>query len=267
VIGAPFETRLERLELKYLIDEPAAARVRRAILPYCRPDPHGASPKGAGAIRGYPVLSLYLDTPGLAFYRAKERGDPERMKLRLRRYRGLEGFYLEEKLRSADVVAKTRALATGGALRDACHGLAKLHRDTPEARRFAERFACLVLATGAEPALRVRYEREAYTSDVDAYARITFDRDVEFQRAAEWELEGDARGWCDLESFLVAGAPRPLVILEIKCATQVPAWLVDAIRGCELRRDSASKYSLGISLTRRLDGAPAGSQRSRGVFR
>jgi hypothetical protein len=269
VIDAPFETRFERLELKYLIDEPTAARVRRALRPYCRPDPYGAAPRGAGtsASRGYPVLSLYLDTPGLAFHRAKQRGDPERRKLRLRRYRGLDGFCLEEKLRSADVVQKTRALATGGPLREACHGLAKLHRETPQSRRFAERFAYLVLSLGAEPTLRVRYEREAYTSEVDAYARLTFDRNVEFQRAAEWDLEGDARGWCDLESFLVGDAPRPLVILEVKCATAIPAWLVDVIRSCDLRRDSVSKYSLGVSLTRRLDGAPSGPERSRGVLR
>ena len=269
MIGAPFETRLERLELKYLVDEPTAARVRRAILPYCRPDAHNARPMGAGraASRGYPVLSLYLDTPGLAFHRAKERGDPERMKLRIRRYRGQDGFYLEQKLRSADVVQKTRALVAGGGLRDSAQGQAKLHRDTPDARRFVEHFGCLVLSTGAEPTLRVRYAREAYESEVDAYARVTFDRDVEFQRTAEWELDGDPRGWFDLESSLAAGAPRPLVILEVKCATSIPAWLHDVIRSCDLRRDSVSKYSLGIYLTRRLDGAPWGSERSRGVFR
>ncbi len=269
MIGAPFETRFERLEFKYLVDESTAAAVRRAILPYCRPDPYGVSANGTGAsaTRGYPVLSLYLDTPGLAFYRAKERGDAERMKLRIRRYRGLDGFCLEEKRRSADVVQKTRALVAEGPLRDSCHGLAKLHRDAPDARRFVERFARLVLATGAEPALRVRYEREAYASEVDAHARLTFDRDVAFQRVAAWELDGGPRAWCDLESFLVAGAPRPLVILEIKCATLVPGWLPDVIRSCDLRRASVSKYSLGISLTRRLDGAPSQSERSRGVLR
>jgi hypothetical protein len=265
VNGAPFETRFERLELKYVIDEPRAARVQQAIRPYCRPDPHSAAANGAS--RGYPILSLYLDSPGLAFYRAKERGDPERMKLRIRRYRGLQGFWLEEKRRSADVVRKTRALVSGGALRDAAWGEGKLHQDAPDARRFAESFASRVLATGAEPALRVRYRREAWTSDVDAYARVTFDRDVEFQRATEWELEAEGRGWCDLESFLVAEAPRPLVILELKCETRVPAWLLDVIRSCDLRRDSVSKYSLGISLTRRLEGAPSRSERSRGVFR
>lgn len=269
MIGASFETRFERLELKYLIGEPEAARVRRAILPYCRPDPHGVRPSGArsAATRGYPVLSLYLDSPGLACFHAKERGDPERTKLRIRRYRGQGGFYLERKRRSADVVEKTRALVAGGAIRDAAHGRAKLDRGAPEARRFAEGFAHLALAMGAEPALRVRYRREAYTSDVDAYARVTFDRDVEFQRTSAWELDGEPDGWCDLESSLVAGAPRPLVILEIKCATRVPAWLLDAIRSCELRRASVSKYSLGVSLTHRLDGAPWSAARSRGIFR
>jgi hypothetical protein len=261
---APFESRFERLELKYLVDEGTAARVRRATLAYCRPDRHNGS---EAATRGYPILSLYLDTPSLAFHRAKERGDPERMKLRIRRYRGLDACWLELKRRSADVVEKTRARVAGGRLRDSACGLAKLPEHAPDAQRFVERFARLVLSTGAEPTLLVRYQREAYTSEVDAYARVTFDRNLEFQRWAEWALEGDPDGWCDLESFLVGGAPRPLVVLEIKCTTSIPAWLVDVIRSNDLRRDSVSKYSLGIYLTRRLEGAAAGPPRARGVLR
>jgi hypothetical protein len=259
-----FDSRLERLELKYLVDEATAARVRRQIAPWCGPDPHAASAGGAGS---YPITSLYLDTPALAFHRAKERGDPERFKLRVRRYRGLAAHCLELKRRSSDVVEKTRALVDCEGLREAAHGLGKPRDDTPEARRFVERYAGLMLATGAEPALLVRYDREAWTSEVDSYARVTFDGHLEFQRCCEWTLEGRPDAWCELEDSLVEGAPRPLVVLEIKCGTRVPAWLVDVIRGNELRRDSVSKYSIGIYLTRRLQGGTRGQERARGVFR
>jgi hypothetical protein len=265
VTGAPFESRFERLELKYVIDEGTAGRVRRAIEPYCTPDAHNRS--AGSTAPGYPVRSLYLDTPSLAFHHAKARGEPERFKLRMRRYRGLEAVSQELKRRSSDVVEKTRVLFCPDELRDAAHGLAKPLEDTPEARRLAARFARLTLSTGAEPSLLVRYDREAYSSEVDTYARVTFDRNIEFQRTAAWSLDDAPGAWESLEMHARADVQRPMVVLELKCTTSVPAWLVDVIRQHELRRDSVSKYSLGIYLTRRIEGIGCGQERARGMLR
>ena len=267
-----FETRFERLELKYLIDEGTAARVRRALEPWCRPDAHNLGPASrrpawTGAGPGYQIRSLYLDTPSLAFHRAKGRGDPERFKLRIRGYSGSEGPVLELKRRSADVVEKTRAAIEPGSLRAAAHGGAKLAEETPEARAFVERYARLVLTTGAEPTLLVSYDREAFTSEVDDYARITFDRNLAFQRTRRWQLDGEAAAWGELESHAAAAVPRPLVLLELKCVLSVPHWITDLIRSHDLRRDSVSKYSLGIYVTRRLEGASELQKRARGILR
>ena len=70
----------ERLELKFLIDEVTADRVRRAIASVCSPDRHGSTQRRTGSY-GYVINSLYLDSHGLAFHEAKERGDPDRVKL------------------------------------------------------------------------------------------------------------------------------------------------------------------------------------------
>ena len=48
-----FESRFERLELKYLIDEATAQQVRRDIEPFCRPDIH--NPRSPAGRRGYEV--------------------------------------------------------------------------------------------------------------------------------------------------------------------------------------------------------------------
>ena len=252
-----------RLEFKYLIGEGTAARVRRQIAPYCRSDEHSAS--GGGAC-GYAVRSLYLDTPSLAFHRAKEDGRPDRFKLRVRGYQG-EGFWLEQKQRSADIVHKARAHFYQQSLRDAALGDAKASDDDVVSHRFGERFARLVCETGALPTLLVRYSREAFVSEVDAYARVTFDRDIEFQRTDRWALEGDDRAWDPLESHLAADAPRPPIVMEIKCELAVPGWLVDMVRRNDLRRVSISKYSLGIYASRRLEGREPMSERARGILR
>ena len=264
-----YQHQLERLELKYLIDSRAAARIRRAVEPYCRADAHqpGSDEPDPPGSPGYRVESLYLDTPSLAFHRAKERGDPERLKVRIRRYGSRGRPFLEIKRRSADVIEKTRLAVEHGELRDCAHGCAKLQEETPEARRFLDRYARLVLSSGAGPTLLVRYDREAYTSEVDGYGRVTLDRNVAFQRTDTWTLEGEPDAWLQLESSLAPGVPRPLVVLEIKCQVAVPAWVVDVIRRHELKRDSVSKYSLGIYLTLRRDAIACGQERARGVLR
>ncbi len=263
-----YRHRLERLELKYLIDTRTAARVRRAVEPYCRADVNqpGDDDLEISDSPGYRAQTLYLDTPSLAFHRAKERGDPERLKVRIRRYGNRRRRFLELKRRSADVIEKTRLAVGPGGLRDCAHGFAKLQQETPEARRFLDRYARVVLSSGAGPTLLVRYDREAYTSVVDGYARVTFDRNIAFQRTGAWTLDGEPDAWLDLESSLADGVPRPLVVLEIKCELSVPSWVVDVIRRHDLTRSSVSKYSLGIYLTLRRDAIGYGQERARGVL-
>ena len=261
VVGVPSG----RLELKYLIGERTASRVRAQIAPYCRSDEHALDTGSSG--RGYRVHSLYLDTPSLAFHRAKEQGSADRFKLRLRSYRRGSGFWLEYKRRHREIVRKSRVRFDDQPLRDAARGRAKLTQDDVSARNSAELFARLVCETGAAPTLLVRYDREAFVSDVDSYARVTFDRDIHFQRTNRWTLEGDANAWHDLQASVVADAPRPLVVMEIKCELAVPQWLVDVVRSNELRRNSVSKYSLGIYASRSLHGEERLVERSRGILR
>jgi hypothetical protein len=256
---------IERFELKYLIDEAAASKVRRQIAPYCRPDVHATTDTGA-PVRSYAIRSLYLDTPSLAFHRAKEQGASERHKLRIRGYADGRAA-LEIKQRSRDTVSKRRVFVDRTALREAALGGLAPETLGPQERDFLDHFAWRVLSTGAEPKLLVAYDREAWSSRVDHYARVTFDRNVRFQQTDDWSLEPPRERWERLEEFMVADAPRPAVILELKCENAVPHWLLDVIRRNALRRQSVSKYSLGIYLSRRLDGHAPTGERARGFFR
>jgi hypothetical protein len=95
---------------------------------------------------------------------------------------------------------------------------------------------------------------------------VTLDRDLAFQRTAAWTLQGEADDWRDLDHHLVPGAPQPLVVLELKCETAVPHWILDLIRRNGLHRRSFSKYSMGIHLTEWLGGAPLDGRSLRGVL-
>jgi len=263
-----FETRFQRLELKYVIDDSTAAQIRRELEPYCREDEHNASPCDlSSAPPGYLVQSLYLDSPSLAFHRAKQRGDAERFKLRVRGYSGREFVAMEHKRRSSDIIEKTRVIVDPDQIEAAALGFGKPLDDGPEARQLLGRFAHLVVSAGAAPTLLIRYWREAYTSRVDDYARVTFDRRVAVQRTRAWDHEGDPARWCELEHHLSAGAPRPIVILELKCRSRVPHWISDLVRRYALRRRSFSKYSIGIHLTASLNGSAGLMPRCGGVLR
>jgi SPX domain protein involved in polyphosphate accumulation len=257
-----FQNRMERLELKYVIDEATAARVVRQIAPYAEGDSYNL-----GSERfGYSIQTLYLDSPSLAFHRAKESGASERLKLRLRGYEATRTNILELKQRSGDVIHKTRAVIEGEDLEAAAHGYAKLASETPEGRAFADEFARHTLASGAGPAMLIRYDREAYHSVTDDYARVTFDREIRFQRTIAWKLRGDEDRWHRLDDHLVAGAPNPLVVLELKCGTSVPHWMLGLVQRNDLQRRSFSKYSIGIHLTNWLAGAPPGGRATRGLL-
>jgi hypothetical protein len=264
-----FETHFQRLELKYVIDEPTAVRIRRDLGSYCRMDEYcAAGPGGAlGAVpHSYLVHTLYLDTPSLAFHRAKERGEPERFKLRFRGYSARGATAFELKRRSHDVIDKTRAMVEPGGIEAAARGFGKPLDDRPEARHFLSRFSRLVAETGAGPSLLVRYWREAYASRVDPYARVTFDRRVAVQRTSAWDHRGHGDRWCELEHHLSDRAPRPFVILEFKCPLRVPSWVLDLIQRYDLRRRSVSKYSIGIYMTGLRTGGPSLVRRCGGVL-
>lgn len=264
-----YETRFQRLELKYVIDEPTAVRIRRDLAAYCELDAHCAAPMhGAvgGAPNSYLVNTLYLDTPSLAFHRAKERGEPDRFKLRVRRYTGRGPISVELKRRSRDIIDKTRTMVEPDGIEAAASGCGKPVEDDTQGQRFLRQFSRLVATTGANPTLLVRYWREAHASRVDSYARVTFDRRVAMQRTRDWNARGEPALWSELDRHLSSKAPRPFVVLEFKCGLRVPEWITDLIRRYDLWRCSFSKYSIGIYLTDRRVGAASRVQRCGGVL-
>jgi SPX domain protein involved in polyphosphate accumulation len=252
---AGFEGRFERLELKYVIDEFTADRVRSRIQAYCRHDPHNDLSRGrAGDDRGrnhpgYEVRSLYLDSPGLALFRAKERGDAERVKLRVRTY-GDSSMdpVLEIKRRVSDVVSKTRAKIDRAQVERIARGYLPASSDA-EVESFLNDFAINATRLGAQPTLSVRYDREAYSSEVDTYARVTFDRQIAARRTESWNLDDAWDDWCYFDDHRVPSLRPNNVVLELKCESFIPCWITDLIRSEALKRQSFSKYGIGVYLT------------------
>src|SRR5438477_6553001 len=102
-----------RFELKYLIRENTAERVRDFVRCYLNMDEFGVGKPNFS----YPVHSLYLDSDSLEIYWRTVNGDKNRYKLRLRYYSDnpQTPVFFEIKRRMKDVILKVR----GGVKHDA----------------------------------------------------------------------------------------------------------------------------------------------------
>jgi hypothetical protein len=230
------QVEFERLELKYLLDEATAESVRRAILPFCVPDPHNGR-----FGRGYWISSLYFDSPRLACFRANERADGDRFKLRARIYELGGDVHLEIKRKRGDVVRKSRVIVRDTDWVDATHGFGRPRYEGPKQERTLESFAQLLAQYGAEPQVIIEYEREAYISPRGEYARVSFDRKISYFSTREHSF---VSGRAERRALSLGEASRSApVVLELKCETQIPPFMVDVIRSHELHRVGLSKYT------------------------
>ena len=182
------------------------------------------------------------------------RGDAERLKLRIRTYSKKSPALLEVKRRISDVIDKTRVAVDRKQAEEAVAGLAAPLEKGLQARRSLDEFSRIAAESGAGPSLYVHYQREAYTSLVDDYARVCFDRCIGAQRTESWDLDPDPCGWCEFDHYRQPELADRSVVLELKCQSTIPPWLSDLVRRHSLHRTSFSKYSTGIYLTRRING-------------
>lgn len=229
-----------RCELKYLVPERIAQAVREAAAPHMQPDEHSQT----RPLDGYPVCSLYLDSPDWLLFRHTVEGRRQRFKLRVRLYDDQPGspVFCEIKHRHGQVVVKQRVLVPRAAVDDAllgrvcefseCSGTGRAE-DADSAAVWRE-FWRLRDQIAASPKLYVIYKREAYLGRQDNHARVTFDR----QLLGSPCIPGEP-----LQVPTTGAAPAVSgVVLELKFDERYPYWMHQLIQRFQLERASMPKY-------------------------
>lgn len=228
--------RNSRYELKYLIDEQQASRIRLFIRSHLVPDSH-ADPR---QLHGYPVHSLYLDSPSLELLRSSQEGLRNRFKLRLRFYDDdpQHPVFLEIKRRLDGVITKQRAKVARGGLELllAQRRLERAERgdDGPEAVAAHREFCDRCRQLGARGIVYVSYLREAYVGRNDEAIRVTLDRHLvtdHYRAGTPLAPPSHPRR-----------VPLPGVVLELKFSNRFPQWMQDLVQTVDLRRISLAKY-------------------------
>jgi SPX domain protein involved in polyphosphate accumulation len=155
---------------------------------------------------------------------------------------------MEIKRRHSAVIHKTRTAIDRELVEDAAHGFPVVSVATQAQRAFLSDFSVIAAKSGAEPILTVNYRREAFESRVDHYARVTFDRGIRVQAADGWSLNSNVNRWHSFDEYWQKINRVSPVVLELKCETTPPIWMVELIRQHQLVSSSFSKYSIGVGL-------------------
>jgi hypothetical protein len=244
---ARFEIHLDRHEAKYIIHPGLVPQIREFIRPFCAPDPHGK-----GDPPEYTITTIQFDTPDMSLHYAKLFEAVARFKLRVRTY-GVPGenpVYLEIKRKVRGTIVKSRAKVPFEAWGEG------LMRDTKLKLSFKSRgeencffdFVRLVRETGARPVLLVRYIRESYFGVADSYARVTFDRKLEYHPTSSWNDWGATGRWIPMDGALIQNKANAFsgIILEIKTLSDAPQWMVDLVMQFSLERTGNCKYCTAV---------------------
>lgn len=236
-----------RYESKYIVPQTLVPEIRRFIMPFCQPDPYAA-----GTPPEYTITTLQLDDPYYSLHRAKEHESLNRFKLRVRTYGriGSAPVFTEVKTKFGATIHKYRAsfpfdlwceeLVTGSRL-------PRCFRSLRQEIDFLQ-FKRLVLEMGARPVLLVRYIRESYVGTVDRYARVTFDRRLEYQMTDSWTDFGVHGTWRGMDSSSAQGFGLSFsgVVLEVKTLSHAPVWVMDLVERFQLRKCGNCKYSTAL---------------------
>lgn len=232
---------IRRYELKYLINEQMASAIRHHISGICRPDPN-TDPVN----HTYIVNNLYFDTPSLTFYHDTRFKKETRFKPRARYYgHHLDTIYPELKFKSNSIVWKQRQPIPREKWRSLFHP-DQSRRTEPIFKPKLDSFEDVIHLYNAQPILQVRYEREAYITELEKYGRITFDRKLTSRLShgsLDFDLDHDYIYYDDPQTIR---AQESFVILEIKVETNVPGWVIRLIEMFDLQQTGFSKYCNGI---------------------
>lgn len=230
---------LERYELKYLIPFSMVAPISRYVERFCTLDYYSQiSPD-----QFYTINSLYFESPSYYFMRAKENATA-RYSLRVRSYGDSPKppYFLETKEKIADFSKKRRGkvpLENWGDLftnRSKLEGVYDYTQD-PHVMHFLH----LTELHNASPIILTQYRRKAYLSEIDDYARVTFDRSLRYRPETNYDVH-PTWGMTSYDHPDTFGYEGANVILELKCERKIPMWLVELIKHFQLVRMGFSKF-------------------------
>jgi SPX domain protein involved in polyphosphate accumulation len=229
--------RFNRYELKYVLPAWQCDAIIADLDGFATPDEHGGS-------TGYPVTSLYYDSPNFDCFWAKIDGIKFRRKVRLRIYphadiEKTERGMVEIKQRINRTVQKKRLELPLPLAEQLCAGTLEPKSLDDMDQEVANEVRYLVNALDLRPTAITAYHRRAFIGNrYDSGLRITFDSDLRGRTHALRVNEATEN-----HRF----APPDWSIMEVKSDDAIPDWVTSLLarHSCSLQR--VSKYCAALS--------------------
>jgi hypothetical protein len=236
-----------RQELKFLIDHNTKSLLLERWRPYLVRAPF-TNEDGVS-----PILSLYYDSPQLAFYFDKLDGIRSRQKVRIRTYghcfRAGQTTILEIKFRKNDLVKKFRSRLTN--FEESQLDPANWHYEDREAEAA---FDAMKEIYRLRPTVQVFYQRQAFEGAVERDLRVTFDTSLVGMHP------GERISHAVLADRSRSLMPDTLSILEVKATQEIPPWIYSGAIAGELQQQTIPKYITAIEFL------GLANQRTAGVY-
>jgi len=232
--------RFNRFELKYILPVAQCARLIEDLKHHIPADSHGGE-------AGYPLVSLYYDSPQLDCFWAKIEGIRFRRKVRLRIYPGdyisqVSRGSIEIKQRINKTVQKRRLELPLDRAEALCAGMLSLEGLDEMDTQVANEVTYLSRSMDLQPSAITAYWRRAFEGqEENAGVRITFDTYVA-SRIHALTVNAPAKNRLIL--------PADYCIMEVKCDDRVPEWVISLLARHDCQLNRVSKYCAGVALLR-----------------
>lgn len=250
---------LDRYEAKYTIPECMVDPISEFASVYCALDRYSDMTED----KFYGVNSLYFDTPNYLFLHNRIDGSENRFNMRIRSYGDTPQmpYFFEIKQKKSNIIRKYRARVDNTMWRRMFENMDfATEGDNADADNW-NLFLRLAHSHIATPKVLTQYRRKAYISEVDDYARVTFDKSLRYQPEDGYNLVPDENRMVSTDNETLFD-PGCSVVLELKCyCTQVPLWMIDLIGYFDLKKRSFSKYMIGVTEVLNLFRHDGGSTR------
>lgn len=228
-----------RYEFKYFLTNDVANSIFKIALNFMKVD-NFALKYGN---KGYFVRSLYFDNSNYDNFYEKVDGMQVRKKFRLRTYnkslKENSDFFLEMKGRKQDRIIKKRTPLKADFLKyfNSPKDINKLYYKNDK-NTLVESFIFDYNRKKINPRILVDYSRKPLINKYGLYFRLTFDSDLVVAKSNSLFNENN---------YFAPKKYKPgTTILEVKFERSMPAWFHRVIQTFDLRRQSISKYVLGI---------------------
>lgn len=229
--------RFNRFELKYILPVARCARLMDELREQISPDQHGGT-------AGYPVVSLYYDSPDFECFWTKIEGIKYRRKVRLRIYpegdlRQVSEGSVEIKQRINKTVQKRRIGLLLEQAEALCAGSFDLTGLDALDAQVAQEVLVLRHSLDLRPAAITSYWRRAFEGHVEnAGLRVTFDTHVASRMHALRVNEA-------APNRLIL--PEDWCIMEVKADERVPQWVASLLARHDCQIVRVSKYCAGVA--------------------